>query len=144
MKKLVFLFVCMFSITMVKADNEKPIDVKQLPAKAQTFVSTYFKDQKVALVKEESGFFYKNYDVVFVSGEKVEFDKSGNWTEIQCKQSEVPAQAIPEAIRNYVKTNYPDAKIVEIEKDSHGYEIKLSNRLEIKFNTKLQGIDIDD
>ena len=116
MKKLVFLFVCMFSITMVKADNEKPIDVKQLPAKAQTFVSTYFKDQKVALVKEESGFFYKNYDVVFVSGEKVEFDKSGNWTEIQCKQSEVPAQAIPEAIRNYVKTNYPDAKIVEIEK----------------------------
>ena len=58
MKKLVFLFVCMFSITMVKADNEKPIDVKQLPAKAQTFVSTYFKDQKVALVKEESGFFY--------------------------------------------------------------------------------------
>lgn len=112
--------------------------------KKNSNVATYFKDQKVALVKEESGFFYKNYDIVFVSGEKVEFDKSGDWPEIQCKQSEVPAQAIPKAIRNYVKMNRQDAKIVEIEKDSHGYEIKLSNRFEIKFNTKLQVVDIDD
>lgn len=56
MKKLVLLLVCMFTMhTMVMADNDKPIQVNQLPAKAQTFLNTYFKDHKVALAKQENG-----------------------------------------------------------------------------------------
>lgn len=88
--------------------------------------------------------FYKSYDVVFTNGEKVEFDKSGEWKEVQCRQSEVPAQIVPEAIRNYVKTNYPDARILQIEYDDNEYEIKLSNRWEITFDSKMRVIDIDD
>ena len=106
MKKLVLLLVCMFTMhTMIMADNDKPIQVNQLPAKAQTFLNTYFKDHKVALAKQETELFYKSYDVVFTNGEKVEFDKAGEWTEVKCQQSEVPAQIIPEAIRTYIKTN---------------------------------------
>ena len=91
MKKLVMMLVCMFAVhTMVMADNDKPIEVSQLPAKAQTFIKTYFKDHKVAMAKLESGMFYKSYDVVFTNGEKVEFDKSGEWKEVRCRQSEVP------------------------------------------------------
>lgn len=145
MKKLVLLLVCMFTMhTMVMADNDKPIQVNQLPAKAQTFLNTYFKDHKVALAKQETELFYKSYDVVFTNGEKVEFDKAGEWTEVKCQQNEVPAQIIPEAIRTYVKTNYPDTKIVQIEKDKKEYEVKLSNRWEIKFDSKMRVIDIDD
>ena len=89
MKKLVLLFVCMFAVsTMTMADNDKPIPVTQLPAKAQTFLQTYFKDSKVALSKQESDLFYKSYDVVFTNGEEVEFDKSGEWTEIEIKITE--------------------------------------------------------
>ena len=70
MKKLVMMLVCMFAVhTMVMADNDKPIEVSQLPAKAQTFIKTYFKDHKVAMAKLESGMFYKSYDVVFTNGE---------------------------------------------------------------------------
>ena len=144
MKKIVFLLVCLFSMTIVKADNDKPIEMNQLPAKAQTFITTYFKDQKVALITQETGLFYKSYDVVFASGEKLEFDKSGEWKEVRCRQSEVPAQIVPEAIRNYVKTNYPDARILQIEYDDNEYEIKLSNRWEITFDSKMRVIDIDD
>ena len=79
MKKLVMMLVCMFAVhTMVMADNDKPIEVSQLPAKAQTFIKTYFKDHKVAMAKLESGMFYKSYDVVFTNGEKVEFDNREN------------------------------------------------------------------
>ena len=145
MKKLVIMLVCMFAVhTMVMADNDKPIQVNQLPAKAQTFIKTYFKSQKVALAKQESELFYKSYDVVFTNGEKVEFDKAGEWTEVQCRQSEVPAQIVPEAIKNYVKTNYPDANILQIERDKKEYEVKLSNRWEIKFDSKMRVTDIDD
>lgn len=145
MKKLVLLLVCMFTMhTMVMADNDKPIQVNQLPAKAQTFINTYFKDHKVALAKRETELFYKGYDVTFTNGEKLEFDKAGEWTEVQCRQSEVPAQIVPEAIRNYVKTNYPDARILQIERDKKEYEIKLSNRWEITFDSQMRVIDIDD
>ena len=129
---------------MVWADNDKPIQIGQLPTKAQTFITTYFKNHKVALAKMESGLFYKSYDVIFTTGEKLEFDKSGDWTEIQCKASEVPAQAIPAEIRSYVVSTYPDAKILEIERDSKEYEIKLSIVWEITFDDKFRVIDIDD
>ena len=145
MRKWILMLMCVLGVqTMVWADNDKPIQIGQLPTKAQTFITTYFKNHKVALAKMESGLFYKSYGVIFTTGEKLEFDKSGDWTEIQCKASEVPAQAIPAEIRSYVVSTYPDAKILEIERDSKEYEIKLSNGWEITFDSKFRVIDIDD
>lgn len=146
MKKLVLAVVAMFAMnTMVMADNDKPVQVNQLPAKAQTFLNTYFKDVKVALATQDTELFSKSYDVVFNTGDKVEFDKSGEWTEVRCRQTGVPAAIVPAQIAEYVKTTYPDAQILQIERDDRGeYEIKLSNRWEITFNKQMQVIDIDD
>ena len=44
----------------------------------------------------------------------------------------------------YVKDNYPDVKVLLIERDRNDYELKLSNRLELTFDTKYNIIDIDD
>lgn len=145
MKKLILLLVCFFSVqTMLWADNDKPIQIGQLPTKAQTLITTYFKGHKVALAKMESGVFYKNYDVIFTNGEKLEFDRSGDWTEVKCPKSEGPAAIIPKAIRSYVKENYPNEKILQIERKGKEYEIKLSNHWEITFDNKYRVIDIDD
>ena len=55
MKKLVMMLVCMFAVhTMVMADNDKPIEVSQLPAKAQTFIKTYFNVSSTKIIKRES------------------------------------------------------------------------------------------
>lgn len=144
MKKLVLAVVAMFAVsTMVMADNDKPVQVNQLPAKAQTFLSTYFKDAKVALATQETELFNKSYDVVFNSGDRVEFDKSGEWTEVRCSTG-VPAQLVPAPIAEYVKNMYSDASILQIERDTRGYEVKLSNRLEITFDKQMRAVDIDD
>lgn len=144
MKKIIFLLVCLFSVqTLLWADNDKPIQIGQLPTKTQTLITTYFKGHKVAFAKVESGIFSKNYDVIFTNGEKLEFNRSGDWTEVQCLRSEVPAAIIPEAIRSYVKENYPDAKILQIEHNDKEYEVKLSNRWEITFDSQYRVIDID-
>lgn len=145
MKKLIFLLVCIFAMQQIAlADNEKPIQVGQLPTKAQTFISTHFKGRKVALAKVETELLSKTYDVIFTDGEKIEFDRSGDWTEVKCKQKGVPQAIIPSAIYSYVKNNYPDAKIMQIERDSKEYEVKLSTRIELTFNSKFQLVDIDD
>ena len=40
MKKLVFLLVCLFTLqTVARADDDKPIQVTQMPQPAQQFIS---------------------------------------------------------------------------------------------------------
>lgn len=130
--------------TTAMADNDKPITVNSLPAVARQVITKNFAGKKVALAKVESGLVGKNYDVVFTNGDKVEFDKKGAWTEINCKQAGVPSALVPAAIRNYVIGNYAGNKVVKIERDSRKYEVELSNGLEITFNNKFQVTDIDD
>lgn len=144
MKKLVFLLVCLFTLqTIARADDDKPIQVTQMPQQAQQLIKQHFADSKVALAKMESDFLYKSYEVIFTNGNKVEFDKKGNWTEVDCKYGSVPVAVIPIAIQKYVTANYPDTNILKIERDKKDYEIKLSNRTELKFDLKFNLIDID-
>lgn len=144
MKKVLLLAICLFTLQAIAwADNEKPIQVNQLPETAQTFIKTYFSDSKVAMAKVETELFNKSYDVVFTNGNKLEFDKNGAWTEVNCRSSAVPSALIPEAIRQYATTNYPSAKIIRIEKSKHNYEVKLSNGWEIEFDMQFNVIDID-
>lgn len=145
MKKLVFLLVCLFTlqVSVVRADNDKPIQVTQMPQTAQQFIKQYFADSKVALAKMETEFLDKSYEVTFSDGNKLEFDKKGKWTDVDCRFSVVPSDIVPAAIQTYVKAHYPDAKILKIERDSRDYEIKLSNRVELKFDLKFNLMDID-
>lgn len=144
MKKLLLLFVCMFALhSVVRADNDKPVKVTQLPQQAQQFIKQYFGDKSVAIAKVESDWLNKSYDVIFTNGDKLEFDKKGNWTEVNCKYSAVPTPVIPTAIQKYITGNYPDAKVLKIECDKKDYELKLSNGWELKFDMQFNLLDID-
>ncbi len=144
MKKLLAIVMAMFvCVAVVKADNEVPVTVNELPATAQTFINTHFKDKKVALAKKETGFFELSYDVIFTDGNKLEFDRNGNWKEVNCKYSSVPAAVIPQQISDYVKANYAGINILSIEKDDREYEVRLANRVELTFTLQFQLLDID-
>ena len=130
MKKLALFLVSVFVMSGIAfADNDKPIQIG---------LSTYFKSSKVALAKQETDLFSKSYDVIFTTGEKVEFDKSGDWTEVSCKVNGVPSAIVPQGIKSYVQSNYPDARILSIERDRSNYEVKLSNRWEITFDSQMR------
>lgn len=144
MKKLLAFVMAMFvCVAVVKADNEVPVTVNELPATAQTFINTHFKDKKVALAKKETGFFELSYDVIFTDGNKLEFDRNGNWKEVNCKYSSVPAAVVPQQISDYVKANYAGINILSIEKDDREYEVRLANRVELTFTLQFQLLDID-
>lgn len=141
---LMIAICCMVSCNMVaNTDNDKPISVNALPAKAQTLLSQHFNGQKVMLATIETGVINKSYDVVLQNGTKLEFDKKGNLTEIDCKQGKVPAKLIPQAIRNYLKKNYPAQAVKKIEMKKNEYEVELANGLDLTFNKHFQVIDID-
>ncbi len=144
MKKLFLLFVGLFAIQMmVVADEDKPVEVSQLPQKAQQFIQQNFASSKVALAKMDTEFLDKSYDVIFTNGNKVEFDRAGNWTEVDCKQGEVPTAIVPDAIRQQISSTYPDATIRKIERDRKYYEVKLSNGWELEYDSKFRLVDMD-
>lgn len=144
MKRLITLTLCFFAILGVaKADDDKPITVNELPKKAQEFITKFFPQKEISFAKMEKDLWEKKYDVVFTNGEKIEFDKNGDWEEINCKFTVVPDTIIPKPIKEILTKQYSRAKVLKIEKDKNSYEIQLDNKLEIKFNHNFQIIDID-
>ena len=82
--------------------------------------------------------------VMYDSGEKVEFDKQGNWKDFDCRTSQVPAALIPEQIKTHIRATFPGTTIIKLDRNRRGYEVKLNNGLEVEYNRTFQVIDIDD
>ena len=108
---LVVMGICL-PLTL-QADNDQVITFDRLPANAQTMLKQNFAD-KVPLVITAD---WDEFKVMYTSGEKVEFDKKGNWRDIECKTSQVPADLIPAQITAHVNATFPGASITEIDRD---------------------------
>ena len=145
MKKLISLLVVMFALTLcVLADNDKVIQINEMPKVAQQFVSKHFATHKVIVVKVESEFLSKSYDVIFANGDNIEFDKKGNWTSIDCEHTQVPGDVIPKKIASYINQHFPNTKILQIEKsDRKGYDVELSNGIDLEFDKHLRLVEVD-
>ena len=116
---------------------------------ASAFIDSYviYPKAKVSLIKVDRHLLKKtDYDVKLVNGTKIEFTNAGKWKSVDCKTREVPEGLVTKPIRNYVKKNFPDVKIVKIEKKSGGYEIGLSDGVELKFNLlgQFKSMEMDD
>lgn len=146
MKTKILTLVILFGLTatVMYADNDKPITFEQLPEKAQTLINTNFTGIKVAFAKVDNDLFGKEYEVLLTDGTKVEFAGNGEWKSIDCRYTAVPEALIPVQIKSYVSQNYPGTKIIEIERDRHETEVKITTGFELTFNQSYVLIDIDD
>ncbi|MBQ4367798.1 MAG: PepSY-like domain-containing protein [Muribaculaceae bacterium] len=141
MKKFLFLMIALVAFSFnAKADHDQVIAFNQLPAAAQTLLKEHFAT-KVPLVVTMD---WDDYTVVYDSGEKVEFDKQGNWKEFDCRPSRVPSALIPEQIKSHIQTTFPGTTIIKLDKNRRGYEVKLNNGLDVEYNRLFQVIEIDD
>lgn len=146
MKKIFVLLVLAVSFSAANAFviNDKVINKNQLPAQAQSFLNENFADAKISYAKLETDLLEKTYEVVLADGTKLEFSAKGNWAEVDCRYGEVPSAIIPASIKDYLNANYPNERVHKIERDRRGYDLKLSNKLELKFNNNFEIVDIDD
>ena len=122
------------------ADNDRVITFDRLPATAQAMLKQNFADKTPLVITAD----WDDYKVMYTNGDKVEFDKKGNWRDIECKTSQVPASLIPAEIAASVSSRFPGATITEIDRDRRGYSVKLSNGLELEFNKKFKIVELDD
>jgi hypothetical protein len=146
MRTTKFLMIAFFAFTFLsvaKADNDRPIRFEQLPEKSKDFIRKYFSENEISYLKLDDEFFSKSDEVYFVDGSKVEFNRNGEWEQVECKRKKVPDGIIPDKIARYVEKNHPEMRITKIERDRRDYEIALNNKLEIKFDLKFNVIEYD-
>lgn len=148
MKKTLITLCAVMAISFIgigsaKADDDKPIAAENLPASIKTFISTHFPDTKVAYAKTENDDMKKSYEVVLTNSVKLEFNKKGEWKNVDCERGAVPQAIVPEQIRAKVNELYPQAVITSIDRDRHDYEVELNNDIDLKFNLQFQLLEID-
>ena len=124
------------------AGNDRPAQLTDLPNAAQAFVKKHLTAEKPVLVTIDKEVTGNTYEVNFSSGNSVDFDRRGEWKEVECRP-EVPAAIVPAQILKLVQNNYPEAKIIKIDRDKRGYEVELSTRIELKFDKNCNLIEID-
>ena len=143
MKRMRLLFIALLSmmVTSVAFADDKPIPVEKLPAAAKTFVDTNFPGKKILYAEKD----WNSYECRLDDGTKIDFTSKGEWKQVDCHgMSAVPAVLVPEAIKQYVETNFSNCMITKIDKERHGYDIELSNDLELRFNHQGALIGMDD
>ena len=146
MKKILLILVAVFSVGILAAvaDNDKLINKSQLPKPAQEFIDAHFAGIDLLYAKEDCNILFSSYEVRLANGVKLEFSSKGNWEEVDCQQGAVPAAIVPQPIKEYIEKSYAGENILAIEKNRNDYEVKLSNRLELKFDKDFNLYDIDD
>ena len=125
--------------------SDKPVTADQLPEPVKAFIQQNFPDRNISYVEKDVELTGTQYGVFLADGTKVSFDTDNMWDEIECNLTNpVPTNLIPEVIVQNLQTNFPDVMVLKIDKDNNGYDVELSNGLELKFNK--QGVlrEVDD
>ena len=146
MKKIFsFLILGMFFAITACADREViSQNVNDLPQAARTTLTQHFAAVKLSYIKiEKESLRGTTYEVRLDDGAEIKFNTQGERTEVERKGAGVPAGFVPKSIADYVQKSYPGCVVTKIEKARKGYEVELSNDLDLRFNKsgKLVGVD---
>lgn len=127
------IIIAAFSLSCTEKDTI--INAKELPTNAQTFISTNWPDATVnTAIKDRDGAIIE-YNVILSDATKIEFDKKGNWESVD-NNNGIPTGFILSPIVTYVTTNFANDSITEISKDDFGYDVELSNHIDLEFDKK--------
>lgn len=143
-KKLLLILTALLAIIGLVSCKDFIITADQLPDTARSFVDEYYPETSISFVKKDRDLTKTTYEVVLQDGTEIDFNKSGEWDNIDCKRNAVPAALVPVAITEYVQSNFPGQMIVKIDRESYGHEIELSGDLELKFDKNGKLLHIDD
>lgn len=143
MKRIFALLTFAIASLYVMHADDRPVTFDQLPVAAQSFIKANFPDDSISYATVDDDLIRPDYNVVLVSGMKIQFEHDGSMEKIECRNG-IPDDIVPVQIKDYIKTHYPDASVTEFEIGRKSYEVKLSNRLELKFNRNFILVEIDD
>lgn len=149
MKKLILTFTVLLAITFIVVscdkDDDHQIPATSLPASASTFLNTFFKDVAIRKVEKQTPTATNKtaYSVELANGIEIDYDQEGNWKEVESdNDTAIPTGFILSPIVSYVTTNYKTAQISAIDKVATGFEVELTNDVDLLFDPSGQFVKI--
>ncbi len=144
MKKIILSGIFALVLLMTGC-SDKPVVPAQLPQQITAFIQQNFPGQSISFANKDLEITGWKYDVVLADGTQIDFDTDKMWDKIQCTMDNpVPTVLIPVQIATHLRTNFPDAIVLKIDKERYGYEVELANGLELKFNQQGALMEVDD
>lgn len=139
-KLLILVLILGLSSSVVFGDWIVP--ASSLPQKARTFINSTFPGVQIWKVERDGG----KFEVKLSNGVDIDFTIMGDWKNIDGGWVTIPFSVLPASVANTIKQTYPQAMIIEAEKEWGNYKIKLNNFMElyITSNGQLIGQKFDD
>ncbi len=114
-------------------------DASALPQAAQSTLANNFKAGVTVVKIDKDLGRVSEYEAILSDGTEVSFDRDGNWKNVEVSaRGSVPSFFVPKAVSDYVKKAHPGQKVIGIEKNRSGYEVEITNGLDLKFNSQGQ------
>lgn len=133
------LAVLMLSIPADAQNRKRTIDPYDLPKQAVELIQRHWPSCET----EQAFVSSKEYEAILTDGTLIVFDLKGVWKEMKCTDG-LPVTLVPAFITRYVVDRYPRILIIDVEKMRGGYEVTLSNGLEIQFDMNGRVTHVDD
>lgn len=121
-----FLAVALMAVVLTSCDDEKKIDYSDMPGSAQSFVEQYFNGIDIQSVIREKDDGTTEYHVTLTNGTELEFNKSGDWTSIECHFSTLPDGILLPAISSDIRERHTDARIHGVDKELGGFVVEVN------------------
>ena len=145
MKKILLsaLAIAVLAVAPTMAEDVA-ITAQKLPQEAQKFLNLHYPQNKVLTATHDRDFTDNDYTVYLDDGTKIEFNGSGKWESVKNHNGKIPASVVPAKIQDYITAHFPALGIEKIEHKRYGYEVELTNGLDVKFDLNGRFVGIDD
>lgn len=132
MKKIFLAIIALLLMGGAMAQNSRQaITDSQVPATAKNFIKKYWLEANIFRASKSK----VDVEVTLDNATTIQFDVRGNWKQIRA-YDQIPTDMLPNDLVAYLNQFYPDALLLQANKDNSGYRIRLDNELVLKFNPK--------
>ncbi len=98
-----------------------------LPQQATSFIQKVFQGSQIWKVERDG----RKFDVKLSNGYSIDFLGNGDWVNIDSEYAPIPDAAFPPAVIQAIKSAYPQASVIDAEKEWGNYKLKLNNMMEL-------------
>lgn len=125
MKKIIYMFFIL-SIMNVYLYSQS-IGLSEVPKSSIMFADKYFSDYYLYRAAKSSG----GYVLIFKGGLKIYVNFNGDWHTISGGGDKISIDYIEDNIKNTIKKEFPEEKVIYIQKKSKEYKIQFKSRRKI-------------
>ncbi len=129
--------------------GDQDIAPGDLPADISDFIATYYPGITIEEAERENN---GNYEIELNNDVEIIFDADGKFLgraddddNDDKDDDDIEVSELPQGIRDYIATNYPNNTIIEAEReDDNAFEVTLNNGVELEFDSDGTFLDAED